>query len=895
MADLVISDELKVSKEELLLGDITIQKVGCGEFRTVHGLLANDLSVRLPNNTVIPLLDYISTHDGVVPNTLLLVGNTSFTLEENRPIGTFIGNLGADGGTPPYVFSTTDSRFRVQSNRLETNAVFDYETNTTPITINIKVTDSVGVYNIRAYTITILDVAETPLALAVDAGAWSVDEHSTNGTSVGTLTATGGVSPYTMALSDTSKFYLNDAGAISVNGDIEYDDGATITVHATVTDSIGATATVDVPISIAEVVVGNPLALSITPTYTLAEHTATGTTLTTASASGGTAPYTYSMSGAAFDIDVNTGVITVAADIEYDTSPSITSTVTVTDSVGGTSSTLITVTITEVTTLAIVNNYGALTLNEHTTIGTDVGALTGVNGNVANYAWSSSMATPLTVGTSGGDSMVVKVAADIEYDNTTSITMPITLTDGVETVTQNFTWSVVEVTPLVASNGLFNVDEGLPPWTVVGNLTITGGVTPYTITIDGGSTDFGIANNGQITTMKTFDFETTDSYALDITVQDSAGQSDTCHIVIDINDILDTLNNNVAYKSQVTTTDDVNVHKYLIATDEGGGNYNLGYSEVVKNGNATEPSNLHGGHIVVNAEPSWGLLDFCGHTPVMIYKLSGSNDRNIVAFSSGTAGNISTINNTSSKISSFGVAGDTHNCGVAYIDNVNQGHFVVYNIAFDATLTVVGTYGITEPANTDLLSIDIMNSPNAGEWAIIAVLGHDTVNDIYTASMYRVLDDLSVTLVTTHTLHEAPVTATGADPIMLMLDRELDTIAIVVTSTTHLYQAYTFNKATLAYESVLLYGTYNNEYNFRWVYQGNNKTTLTYTRSGADIVGVVYDFLDVGNAHTTEKHITLDTPIEAFTVAPIAYNDSTDGGYIVQTIDGHSQVLIQGL
>jgi hypothetical protein len=435
MADLVISNELKVSKEELLLGDIVVEKVGCGAFRTVHGLLANDLSVKLQNGMIIPLLDYIGDNNQVLEHTLRLVGASAFALEEGRPVGTLIGNLGAAGGTPPYVFTVQDARFRTQSNRLESNYVFDYETDTSPIQLDVKVTDSTGVYTIKNYTVSLEDVVEAG-PIVINAGAYSVNEHSANGTTVGTINVTGGVAPYTMSLSDTSKFYLDNIGVITVNGDIEYDNGSTINIDINVTDSAGTTASRTVPITINEV--ANTLHLSVQSSVTLEEHTAVGTLLTTATATGGTTPYTYSMSGTAFDIDPNSGAISPHLDLEYDNGSTITSTVTVTDNAGDTDSSVVTFTLTEEVEILVSVASGSLNVNEHQANGTEVCTLAGTGGN-GNYTWSSSMTTPFAISNAG----VITVTDDIERDTATTYSMPISVTDGTTTSTDTLTLNIV--------------------------------------------------------------------------------------------------------------------------------------------------------------------------------------------------------------------------------------------------------------------------------------------------------------------------------------------------------------------------------------------------------------------------------------------------------------------
>ena len=86
MASLILDDKDKIPKEQILLGDKTVDIVDCeGNVVTVHGLMANDMYIRKLDNSVVPLVQYIagavSTPD--VGNVIVVDSSgNSFTLQQ---------------------------------------------------------------------------------------------------------------------------------------------------------------------------------------------------------------------------------------------------------------------------------------------------------------------------------------------------------------------------------------------------------------------------------------------------------------------------------------------------------------------------------------------------------------------------------------------------------------------------------------------------------------------------------------------------------------------------------------------------------------------------------------------------------------------------------------------
>jgi len=69
MANIVVPDESKVSKEGLLLGDVTITVADCdGNPVQVNGLMANDLDMKFIDGSVVTLAQFIQAYTGSIPN-----------------------------------------------------------------------------------------------------------------------------------------------------------------------------------------------------------------------------------------------------------------------------------------------------------------------------------------------------------------------------------------------------------------------------------------------------------------------------------------------------------------------------------------------------------------------------------------------------------------------------------------------------------------------------------------------------------------------------------------------------------------------------------------------------------------------------------------------------------
>lgn len=117
-----------------------------------------------------------SSFRNVAPSSIIAPAS-GLSVEENRTIGTFVGNFSASDANDPtnsgtYVFSFADtngsndnSKFSLESNgSLTTNQIFDYEPlaelNATELSIRVRVSDSAGLFVENNFTVSILNVVE---------------------------------------------------------------------------------------------------------------------------------------------------------------------------------------------------------------------------------------------------------------------------------------------------------------------------------------------------------------------------------------------------------------------------------------------------------------------------------------------------------------------------------------------------------------------------------------------------------------------------------------------------------------------------------------------------------------------------------------------------------------
>ena len=267
--------------------------------------------------------------------TLTIVAAVTITTTSPLPTGevgvAYTTTVAATGGVTPYTWSVSAGLPPGLGLNTSTGVISGTPTTTGTYTFTVTVTDSLGGTDSVTFTLTIVAHVTITTTSPLPTGEVSVPYSDT-------LTATGGATPYTWAVTAgtlPAGLTLNaTTGVISGTPTT----AGTVTFTVTVTDSVGGTASASLTMTIAT-------AVTITTISPLPPGTTATPYSTTLTATGGVTPYTWTITAGALppglSLNASTGVISGTPT----TAGTYTFTATVMDSVGGTASTAFTLVI----------------------------------------------------------------------------------------------------------------------------------------------------------------------------------------------------------------------------------------------------------------------------------------------------------------------------------------------------------------------------------------------------------------------------------------------------------------------------------------------------------------------------------------------------------------------
>ncbi|CCI03457.1 Calx-beta domain-containing protein [Microcystis aeruginosa] len=167
---------------------------------------------------------------------------TNYNINENSPNNTIIGQISVSDPDPNDTHTLTliddaGGRFKLVGNQLQVanSSLLDYETNTSH-NITIKATDAGNLSFQKDLTINVINVNESPTNIQLSKN--NIDENSSNGTVIGTLTTTdpdaNNTFSYSLVDNANGRFAINSNQLIVADGsklDYETNQKHTITIR----------------------------------------------------------------------------------------------------------------------------------------------------------------------------------------------------------------------------------------------------------------------------------------------------------------------------------------------------------------------------------------------------------------------------------------------------------------------------------------------------------------------------------------------------------------------------------------------------------------------------------------------------------------------------------------
>jgi hypothetical protein len=514
------------------------------------------------------------TNVNEAPTDVNLSGNS---VAENEASGTDVGNLSTvdpdSGDTHTYhlVSGTGDGdngKFQITNGVLETAQSFDFETQG-PFSVRIETRDAGNLTHAEVFSISVSDVNDAPV---VSPATVSLDENSANGTAVHTVIATDDDQPaqdltYSITGGNALGAFQIDAdtGAITVadTTDLDYETNPTfnLTVRATDDGSPAKDGSDTITINLDDL---NEAPVVNSATLSLAENAPNGTSVGTATFNDQDSGQTHTFAitggntGGAFQINPSTGEITVADsnDVDFETNPSFSLTVEVTDdgAPASSGSNTVTVDLTNVNESPTDIFLNDTSVAENASINTVVGTISGTDPDAGD---SAGLTFSLAAGAGDTDNARFNVGPSNSlrtsevFDKETQGPFSIRLraTDGGNQYEETFSITIDDVNETPDVNAAtFSLAENSANGTSVGTATFTdpdAGQT-HTFAITGGNTGGAFQINpstGEITVADTndVDFETNPSFGLTVEVTDDGtpqlDNSDT--VTVNLNDVND--------------------------------------------------------------------------------------------------------------------------------------------------------------------------------------------------------------------------------------------------------------------------------------------------------------------------------------------------------------------
>ncbi|HFU74806.1 MAG TPA: hypothetical protein ENK66_01025, partial [Arcobacter sp.] len=511
-----------------------------------------------------------------VANTVPTVDNSSFTINENIPNGTTVGNIVLTSGDAPINSivlknrsdNTTSSQFTASITGVITSITnIDYESNAS-YDLYAVASSSIGSSDEANITININNLRNEVIPV-LSSFSESVEENITSGTTIGTIT----VSNSNDLDSNISAFTLIGSGAgnfeIDLNGTITLATGVSLDYETTPIYNLTLTATNDAGTSSAKAVTISVINVAeIKPTLQAfsgsinedANNNDIIGTFNFVSGDSNISSFTlYDNDGVTINDEFNItteGVISVKDNslLDYETTPSYSLKAIATNDAGDSNKVTVTINVNNISDATPLLANFTTTINENINGGSEIGTLTitdsgdsAISSIVIKNRSDNTISTHFEVTNLGTIKTLPNTTIDYESNSSYTLYAIATNTSG-DSPEANITITINdlknEIVPEIETVSL-TVTENSSANTIVGAITITdeGDSNISSFTLSGiQATDFTIDSNGTIKVASgaQIDYEEKTTYQLSTFATNSAGNSATVSITIDVTNIAET-------------------------------------------------------------------------------------------------------------------------------------------------------------------------------------------------------------------------------------------------------------------------------------------------------------------------------------------------------------------
>ncbi|MBC73713.1 MAG: hypothetical protein CMH47_15910 [Muricauda sp.] len=364
----------------------------------------------------------------------------------------------------------------------------------------------------------------------------TLDENPSNGEIIGTIQTDGGSAINFSIVSQSPSGALNiggSTGELTIANATLFDFETNPTITATVTaDNAENSASITINLNNANEVSGQNLEVTIDENP--ADGQVIGSLQTMGNASG--FAITNQSPEGAMDIDANTGELTVsdASLFDFETSPTLTATVSIEDAENP-----ISVTVNLNNVLEITVQDFTVAVDENPNDGQVLGNIQ-ANGN-GTLSYSITAQSPMgAMAINAGTGELTVIDPNLfDFETNPVITADISVTDGAETISATATINLNDVDEVSATNTNLAIDENPSNGDVIGALQASGSNLTYTITFQNPAGAFSInQNTGELSVADEtlFDFETNPNMLATISVSNGA-QTVSANAFVALNDL----------------------------------------------------------------------------------------------------------------------------------------------------------------------------------------------------------------------------------------------------------------------------------------------------------------------------------------------------------------------